>query len=195
MSELVFLLEEESAKAMLEGLLPRILDTRIAVRAIAFEGKQDLEKQLEKKLKNYVNPNARFIIMRDQDSSPDCSAVKESLVDRCRNAGRATSSFVRIACHELETFYLADLAAVEEALAIPGLNARQDKAKYRFPDPLGNPSQELKKLTHERYQKVSGSRMIGQHLDPDNSRSPSFRNLVAAIRRWEHELLDILSHA
>ena len=46
MRELVFLLEEASAKAMLEGLLPRLIDHRIHVRLIAFEGKQDLEKKL-----------------------------------------------------------------------------------------------------------------------------------------------------
>lgn len=37
MKELVFLLEEPSAKAMLESLLPRMLDQGIAVRCIVFE--------------------------------------------------------------------------------------------------------------------------------------------------------------
>jgi hypothetical protein len=192
MSELVFLLEEESAKAMLESLLPRLLDTRIVVRAIAFEGKQDLEKQLEKKLKNYANRHARFIVMRDQDSSPDCKLIKAALTDTCVRAGRAATTLVRIACHELESIYLADLAAVEQAIGIRGLHARQSKAKYRSPDLLGNPSEELKKLTHGKYQKVSGSRAIGQCLDPENPRSSSFKNLVAAIRKWEAELLGCL---
>ncbi len=49
MRELVFLLEEPSAKAMLESLLPRLLDTGITTRLLAFEGKQDLEKQMVKK--------------------------------------------------------------------------------------------------------------------------------------------------
>ena len=43
--ELVFLLEEESAKAMLESLLPRMLDPEIKPRLLAFEGKQDLENK------------------------------------------------------------------------------------------------------------------------------------------------------
>ena len=42
MKELVFLLEEASAKAMLESLLPRILHPDIHTRLIPFEGKQDL---------------------------------------------------------------------------------------------------------------------------------------------------------
>jgi len=48
--ELVFLLEEESAKSFLESFLPRIIDSSISTRLIAFEGKQDLEKQIIKKI-------------------------------------------------------------------------------------------------------------------------------------------------
>ena len=188
MRELVFLLEEESAKAMLESLLPRILDERILVRAIAFEGKQDLERQLERKLRNYANRDARFIILRDQDAG-DCVLVKANLIEACRRSGRIALTQVRIACRELESFYLADLSAVEAALGIENLHKHQDRAKYRIPDRLVSPSLELKKLTGGQYQKVGGSRRIGCHLDPGNLRSSSFGNLIAAIRKWETELL------
>jgi hypothetical protein len=194
MRELVFLLEEESAKAMLESLLPRILDQRIFVRAIAFEGKQDLERQLERKLRNYANREARFIVIRDQDSG-DCKAIKASLLERCRRSGRVASTLVRIACRELESFYLADLAAVERALGLHGLGAQQDKAKFRNPDRLGSPSSELRHLTRGLYQKVGGSRVMGHHLDPSNLRSPSFSSLVSAIRTWEIELLTSIGDA
>lgn len=78
MRELVFLLEEHSARAMLESLLPRILSNDIQYRLIAFEGKQDLEKQLERRIRGYQNSLARFVILRDLDSHPDCRAVKKS---------------------------------------------------------------------------------------------------------------------
>lgn len=51
MKELVFLLEEASAKALLSTLLPRLLNAEIKFRLIPFEGKQDLEKQLVKREK------------------------------------------------------------------------------------------------------------------------------------------------
>ena len=127
MKELVFLLEEPSAKAMLESLLPRILS--------------------------------------------------EGIVFRC------------IACKELEAFYLADLYAVEKALSLTGLIKHQNSRKFRVPDLLGSPSRELRTLTKQVYEKVAGSRAIGHHLDIENDRSPSFRNLILAIRRQEHELL------
>lgn len=188
MRELVFLLEEPSASALLESLLPRLLADDIRVRLIPFEGKQDLERQLERKIRGYQNPHARFVIMRDQDSHPDCTQVKQRLVEMCRAAGKADQCLVRIACKELETFYLADLDAVEQALQLKGLASRQRSRKFRTPDRLSNPSGELKSLTGHRYQKVAGSRAIGKHLHLENERSPSFRNLIGAIRRMENEL-------
>lgn len=189
MRELVFLLEEESAQAMLQGLLPRLLDPRIQPRLIYFEGKQDLEKQLARRLRGYLNPHARFLVLRDQDSAPDCTIVKAKLQVLCEQAGRKAVSLVRIACRELETIYLADLQAVERALALQGLIKHQNIVKFRQPDRLGSPSVELKKLTRGAYQKVGSSRLIGPHLDLANERSAAFKNLVHGIRRLETELL------
>lgn len=188
MRELVFLLEEPSAKAMLESLLPRMLNVDMKFRCIPFEGKQDLEKQMVRKIRAYQNDQARFIILRDQDNHPDCLAIKRKLLDLCNDAGKPDKCLVRIACRELETFYLADLQAVGQALQLDGLAKHQQSKKFRMPDQLGGPSKELKTLTKQRYEKVAGSRAIGQYLSLDNERSPSFRNLIAAIRRLEHEL-------
>ena len=189
MRELVFLLEEPSAKAMLESLLPRMLDARIAVRCVPFEGKQDLEKQLIRKIRAYLNPHARFIVLRDQDSHPDCVAVKQHLLGLCAATGKAERCLVRIACRELETFYLADLRAVDQGLVMTNLAGQQQSRKFRAPDQLGSPSAELRTLTKRRYEKVAGSRAIGRYLGLDNARSPSFFNLISAIRRMESELL------
>lgn len=191
MRELVFLLEEESAKAMLESLLPRMLNSEISPRLLAFEGKQDLEKQMARKMRGYINQHARFIVLRDQDATPDCRVVKRALLARCKKAGKQSVSIVRIACRELETFYLADLAAVEAGLGLNGLVKQQKTAKFRRPDELQNPSKELIALTKAQYQKVSGSRTIGKHLEVDNERSSSFKNLIAGIKRMERELLEL----
>lgn len=191
MKELVFLLEEDSARAMLQSLLQRLLHPDIRPRFIPFEGKQDLEKQLIKRLRGYLNPQARFIVLRDQDNAPDCIAIKARLTELCKQAGRDSATLVRIACTELETYYLADLAAVELALRIKNLTRLQGSSKFRNPDQLGNPSTELSVLTKGTYQKVSGSTEIGKHLDLSNTRSPSFKNLINGIRRMESELLSL----
>ena len=189
MIELVFLLEEPSAKAMLESLLSRLLSEKVAFRCIPFEGKQDLEKQLMRKIRAYQNEHVRFIVLRDQDSNPDCTVVKQKLLALCEQSGKGDRCLVRIACRELEAFYLADLEAVGKALEIHGSERNQSKKKFRTPDLLGSPSRELKLLTGNRYEKVAGSRLIGRHLTLTNQRSPSFRNLISAIKRMECELL------
>jgi hypothetical protein len=75
--ELVFFLEEESARALLENVFSRLvpIESKINPRFIVFEGKQDLEKQLLKKLQGYLNPHAKFIVVRDQDQG-DCRKIK-----------------------------------------------------------------------------------------------------------------------
>ncbi|MCL5946391.1 MAG: DUF4276 family protein [Planctomycetes bacterium] len=184
MSELVFLLEEQSAAEMLKGLLPRLALPGIPVRYIVFEGKSDLEEQLVLRLQHYQSADAHFVILRDQDAG-DCKKIKEQLVEKCRAAGRA-DALVRIACHELESWYLADLAAVEKGLMIAGLAQKQDKAKFRKPDLLANTCQELEKLTNHRYQTVGGSRAIGPYLDPANKRSKSFEVFIQGINNIIH---------
>ena len=189
MRELVFLVEGQAEKDLLDVLLPRVLPGGVGHRVIPFDGKQDLEKLMGKRIRGYQKPSARFIVLRDQDSHADCRALKAGLVARCQGTGRETHCLVRIACKELETFYLADLAAVERALELPGLaDKHQGSRKFRQPDELGSPSRELKTLTKLRYEKRAGSRLIGQHLDLNNERSPSFKHLMAGIRRLSTEL-------
>jgi len=190
MTELVFLLEERSARALLESLLPRVLPPGLPFRLIPFEGKQDLEKQLTRRIRGYANPRARFIVLRDQDSAPDCKAVKQRLLALCDLADRRPDCLVRIACRELETMYLADLAAVDKALGTDKLARQQGGRKFRSPDLLESPSQELRRLTAHRYEKVAGSRAIGLHLNLDNGRSPSFHHLVSGIRHMAAACLE-----
>lgn len=181
MKTLVICLEEPSAKAMLEGVLPRILPESVQVRFIVFEGKQDMHKQLVRKLRSWQAPDSKFVVMRDQDNG-DCRQIKQQLLTLCQQAGK-DDVLVRIACRELESFYLGDLAAVELALAIPSLRNVQGRAKFRNPDELANASEELEKLTAGKYQKMMGSRAIGPHLSiQGDNRSTSFTALLNGIR-------------
>jgi hypothetical protein len=87
MKTLVFFLEEPSAKEMLAGVLPRILPENIQIRYVVFRGKQDLEKNIKRKLRGWRAPDSVFVVMRDQDSG-DCKAVKSRLANLCGEAGR-----------------------------------------------------------------------------------------------------------
>jgi len=178
---LVVFTEEMSAKVLLESLLPRLLPENIHFQCVAFEGKQDLEKQLPIKLKGWRAPDSQFVILRDQNGT-DCHDVKANLNRICNAAGKP-DVLIRIACRELESWYFGDLAAVETGLEIGGLTALQTKAKYRDPDGIIRPCTELKKITKNHYQKVGGSRVIGKYLSLDNERSKSFQIFINGVRR------------
>lgn len=181
MRELVFLLEEPSAKAMIQGILPNIIsESNIVIRYIVFEGKQDMEKQITRKLQGYNNPQATFIILRDQDSGY-CEIIKNNLKQKCQAANKF-QAIVRIACRELESWYLADLDAVQKAYNKTNLSSMQNKNKFRNPDQIESPSKELKSLVPE-YQKINGSRIIAPYLNIENTRSPSFYHFVSSIKK------------
>lgn len=184
MKTLVFFLEEPSAEAMLKAVLPRVLPENIQVRYIVFQGKQNLEKNLNRKLRGWSAPDSYFVVMRDQDSG-DCREIKSKLLSLCQGS-RKERVLIRIACRELESFYLGDLAAVELGLGAKGLKQLQNKAKFRDPDSLGNPSNELLMLTNNKYQKLAGSRAIGPHMNLLSNRSLSFKILLSGI----HKLLE-----
>ena len=180
MTHLVFFLEEPSAKEMLQGMLPKILPEQITTQYVVFEGKQDLEKRLSKKLSAWRSPDTLFVVMRDQDSG-NCIAIKETLIDKCTKAGKP-NTLVRIVCKELESFYLGDLKAVAQAIGPSNLESKQQSRLYRDPDKLNNAKNQLKMIA-PTYQPLSGSRDIGKLLNIEENQSTSFNALVKGIRR------------
>ena len=180
MKNLVFLLEEPSAKDLLEGLLPRLLPEGLTIHYLVFEGKQDLEKQVVRKLRGWLRPDSAFVILRDQDAG-DCKVVKRTLLDLVAQSGREPA-LVRVACKDLESWVVGDWDAVATAFNRPQLSAQSSKALYRDPDQLVRPFGELRKFLPD-YQKRDGARRMGRLLDPSRNRSPSFKAFCKGVQR------------
>jgi len=178
--KLVFLLEEYSMRVTLEALLPKILPTDVQHLLIDHEGKRDLEISIPRKLRAWRENDVRFVIVHDQDSA-DCRQLKKRLAKLCQEAGRS-DALIRIACVELESWFLGDLEAVAEAFDHPQIAALKDRSKFRNPDRLANASDELRKLI-PRYQKVGGARAIAPLLDFPRNRSHSFQIFLTGLRR------------
>lgn len=86
-----------------------------------------------------AKPDSVFLVMRDQDRA-DCRDVKARLQDLVRATGKQDKTLIRIACHELESFYLGDLEAVEKAEAWhAGLANRQRKKNTEIRTNLPTP--------------------------------------------------------
>lgn len=180
MRTLVFMLEEPSAQDALQGFLPSILPAEIQVVFMVFAGKQDLEKRIARRMRAWLRPDTLFVVLRDQDNG-DCRTIKHELVEKCREAGRP-DTLVRIACRELEAWFVGDWAAVAQGFSLPNVANWNEKALYREPDRLGSPVIELRKAI-PTYQKRDGARRIGTHLDLLRNCSPSFKAFVEGVRK------------
>lgn len=179
MSRIVFLLEEHSMKTLLDDLLPRLFPG-LAFLCVPHEGKQALEKSIPRKLRAWREPGVRFVVVRDNDGA-DCTAVKRTLVNLCREAGRA-DSLVRLACQELEAWYLGDPDGLAAAFGDDRLRGIGAKERFRDPDAVVGPSRALEELIPE-FQKVSGARRLSSQLTPERNTSRSFQAFIAGIAR------------
>jgi hypothetical protein len=167
---LVIFTEEQSMKVFLETLIHRLYP-KISLKIIAYQGKQDLEKNVARHIRNWHTPNSQFIVVHDQDSW-NCVVLKDKLVAICNPA--APNVTVRIACHELESWYWGDLAAVSTAFDKPSITALSQKSRYRVVDAIVNPKNELKKQLTQ-YEQIAGAKAIAEHIDITRNTSHSFR--------------------
>jgi hypothetical protein len=179
MQKLVFLLEEQSMKEVLEVILPKILPQNILFQCIPHQGKSHLRKSIPNKLAGWKEPDVRFVIVHDQDSA-DCRTVKHDILALTLNTMRP-DTLIRIACTELESWFLGDFNAIEKGFNI-NLTAKRNKAFFRNPDSIQNAKQELEKLI-PKYQPITGSRIIARYMDIGTNKSGSFQAFVTGVRR------------
>ena len=179
MKKFVFLLEEPSMKEVLTIILPRIIHMPFTFQCIHHNGKSALRKSIPIKTKGWREPDVRFIIVHDKDSA-DCKKLKGELCNLI-DESRRTDTLIRIACTELEAWFLGDLDAVEKGYQI-NLSAYKTKALFRNPDTISNAKQVLRRLV-PAYQQISGSNAIAQFMDITKNNSHSFNVFITGIKR------------
>ncbi len=167
---LVILTEEPSMKVFLETLIRRVYPN-LQFTIKAYRGKQDLEKGVARFLRACRTPGWRFIVVHDQDRW-DCLQLKRWLTTICNEARAGVA--VRIACHELESWYWGDLAAVEIAFNKKNLQRLASRRNYREPDRIVSPKNELRRYLPQ-YEQQAGARAIAEHIDIGRNTSHSFR--------------------
>lgn len=176
---LVFMVEERSMKELLLAVLPKFLPEGFdKPLIIAHNGKSDLHKSIPRKLQAWPNKDDKFIIVQDKDSN-DCLRLKAELLSLCQNS--RNDCLIRIACTELESWYLGDLEAVSRAYG-KDYTKLAAKRKYREPDKLGNAKEELRKLILD-YQQVDGAKKISAYMDIDNNTSSSFNVFIDGVKK------------
>ncbi|MEO0460649.1 MAG: DUF4276 family protein [Myxococcota bacterium] len=174
--------EEESMGAFLRGVLPAAFPQRqedVDWILIGHQGRTDLEQSIGRKARAWSEPNARFMITRDNDGG-DCRALKTRLVDLL-GAPPERPFKIRIVCQELESWLLGDLEALTKAYPQAKRHASFRTWSKRDPDTLTNASDVLRQLTGTRA-KVQRAETIGRHSEPKDNRSLSFQTFLSGMR-------------
>ena len=117
------LLEEPSAEAFMQGFMAKLLPAEITWNPIVFQGKSDLLKNLESRLKGYkrwIPDHYRILVLVDEDRA-DCRQLKKRMDQAATAAGLVTKTAAlggpftvlnRIAIEELEAWYFGDPQAL-----------------------------------------------------------------------------------
>lgn len=177
--KLVVFTEEHSMKVVLNTLLPAVLPSQVPFQVVPFNGRGDLESNVERVLRGWNEPDVKFVIVEDQDND-DCRKRKARLANLAARARK--EALVRIACRELESWYLGDLEAVAAAYEKPNIVSKYgSKAKYRDPDAIVNVKEELLRIVPE-HQQIEGARKISANMDIERNKSKSFRVFFSGVR-------------
>lgn len=181
---LEILTEEASMDLFLRGLLPRILPEEYVLNENCFirphQGKSDLKKSIPTKIRAYSKYNhpVKVLIIHDQDSN-DCVVLKNNLVSLIKNENTTIPFLVRIACRELENWYLGDPDAIGIVYDDVNSNNIKEKAKYRNPDRTSG-AFELNSLS-KNFSKTEAAREIGKIINFEENKSESFNQFVKGL--------------
>lgn len=201
---LEFLVEEPSMEALLRELLPQWLGP-IDFEVYPFQGKQDLLKNLPKRLRAYskfLPDTTRLIVLIDRDDS-DCKVLKQTLEAAAAQAGLISRSSRieetyqlanRIVIKEIESWYFGDWQAVKTAYpkVDPNLTG---KAGFREPDAIAGGTWEAFERVAQQagyfkggLRKVEAARQIGSQMSPERNSSRSFQAFRTVIDELIAEL-------
>lgn len=193
LSDLEFLVEEPSAEAALNHLLPRILGTELTFAIHQHAGKRSLLQNLGARLQGYrkwLPEGWGVVVLVDRDQE-NCKDLKIQLETIAGNAGLVTVSKAdrrkvaqvlnRLAIEELESWYFGDIAAI--CAAYPGVPRTLDqRTSYRDPDAIrGGTAEALERVLnsagHHRggLAKIQAANDIAVHMVPEQNRSRSFQ--------------------
>ena len=187
MDRLEFLVEEPSIAEVLKIILPKILPQGWILNENFFvrhhQGKTDLKYSIPQKFKTFSKLpfNTGIIVVQDQDAN-DCRQLKKELSDLCsQNNLKPCPYRVRIVCHELESWYFGDAAALESVFP-HRFKAKNYKNKdlCKHPDNVITPKRRLKRIVGD-YPQIETAKKIAAQMNVNNNKSDSFNQFKNGI--------------
>ena len=194
------LVEEPSAEAALQELLPKMVGSAATFTIHPFQGKRDLLDKLPGRLRGYsrwLPVDWHIVVLVDADDE-DCHELKGQLERTAQRAGLRTKSATlpgmpfqvlnRLVIEELEAWFFGDVAALHAAYPrVPPMLGH--RARYRDPDAIrGGTWEALERLLQwhgyhpQGLPKITVARNISKHMDPARNRSHSFQVFREGLR-------------
>jgi hypothetical protein len=174
MSNYIFV-EEQSSAVFIKALVASLPFNSPPV-IFEHQGAGDLENSIRIKIPALFNNESRFLILRDQDLN-DCIRIKERIFNSLPERVRP-KCIVRIACRELESWYIAQPSALQRSGVLK--SALPNSILSKNPDSIIDPKRELHRRSHKSGQ-IWLAQKISNHIDLHNFRSLSFRFFVQSL--------------
>jgi hypothetical protein len=196
-----FFVEEPSAEAALQEIIPKLVNPEISFRVHPFEGKPDLLKKLPDRLRAYsgwLPADCRIVVLVDGNGQ-DCRRLKRQLEGMSLRAGFFTKTKPRprggfqvanrIAVEELEAWFFGDPEAIVAAYPRVPIEFAH-RRRFRDPDAIqGGTAEALERVLQRAgyhpggLSKVQAARDIARHMEPARNRSRSFRHFRDALEQ------------
>lgn len=184
------LVEEISAAAALEYLLPKIAPSGTTHTCHPFQGKPDLLRSLQPRMRGYASwlpSDWRILILIDRDDD-DCKILKRKVQELVRLAGFADGSpgaadvrhCARICVEELEAWFLGDVPALVKAFPRVPPTLAQRRGFRDSDGVIGGTWERLERVLQQAgyykagMPKVEVARQVAAHMNPLTNRSKSF---------------------
>jgi hypothetical protein len=188
-----FLVEEPSAEAALQNLVPKICGEDFSFNIHAYRSKSDLLNKLSKRMKGYghfLPQDWRIVVLIDEDRE-NCISLKAKLDATAQDAGLVTKNMApngstfhvlnRIAVEELEAWFFGDVRAMHQAYNGISINLGT-KSVYKDPDLIKGGTWEAMERELQRagyfkagLAKIKAARAISANMVPSRNSSPSFQ--------------------
>jgi len=174
---IIFLVEDYSMRKFLEGILPRLGFTADAFEIKHHQGKEDLLGNLTQVIPTLSKRAKHIVVLIDQDRQ-DCIQLKQKLKEKV--AWCACDYTLRIACYELESWFLGDLDAITQCSERFRLKHFQNKQKYQQTDNIVKPSTDIETIVPDWKTLYSSKPKFAEKmsqfiaLEPEQNRSCRF---------------------
>jgi hypothetical protein len=174
---IIFLVEDYSMKKFFEGILPRLGFEKHQFDIKHHHGKEDLLMNLDKIVPSLCKSAQFIMVVIDQDKQ-NCTLLKNKI--KTKMVRCVCEYKIRIACYELESWFLGDMQAISRCSPRFKASFFQNKEKYRDIDSISKPSDVIAEMIPDYEKQYSSKGKFAESIS--NEIFLDDQNLVHANR-------------